>query len=113
MGYNVVLAKRIRYYLNNLNGLVIVERRMFGGLAFLINDMICVNVSGDMLMCRFNPMYIDKLSRRMGFLTMIMRDKILQGYCYVEPIGFVSQKDFVFWIELCLEYNNGLMQSKK
>ena len=33
MGYNVVLAKRIRYYLNNLNGLVIVERRMFGGLA--------------------------------------------------------------------------------
>ena len=64
-------------------------------------------------MCRFNPKLTKELSTRTGFLPMIMNKKQYSGYCYVDPVGYKSKKDFEYWISLCLDYNAEAKPSKK
>lgn len=113
MSYDNNLAIRIRKYLNETEGFQVTEKKMFGGLAFMVNDKMCINVGNSRLMCRFDPKLIEQLSGRTGFLPMIMNGKEYKGYCYVDPIGYKSKKDFEFWINLCLDYNDKAMPSKK
>jgi hypothetical protein len=82
------------------------EKKMFRGLAFMVNGKMCVNVSNDNLMCRFDPDQSQEVLSRKGFLPMIMKGKEYKGYCYVEPIGLKSKKDFEFWINLCIDFNH-------
>lgn len=86
---------------------------MFSGLAFMVNDKMCINVSGEKLMCRFDPDLEEEVSEKNGFQPMIMRGRQLNGYCYVDPIGFTTKKDFEYWINLCLDYNKKAKSSKK
>jgi hypothetical protein len=105
MAFDINLSNRVREYLAQFPKLKIEEKKMFGGLAFLVNGKMCVNISGNNLMCRFDPAMAETLAERPGFLPMIMRNKQLDGYCYVEPEGFKSRKDFEYWLNLCLAYN--------
>lgn len=113
MSFEPKLAQRIRDYLSRLPKLDIEEKKMFGGLAFMVNGKMCVNASGQNIMCRFDPARTAELSQKSGFLPMIMRGKNYDGYCYVEPIGFENEKDFEFWIKECLDFNRKAKSSKK
>lgn len=112
MAFDIQLANRVREYIAQFPDLKIEEKKMFGGLAFMVNGKMCVNVSGENLMCRFDPSQTDELSEKTGFLQMVMRGKPYQGYCYVEPLGIKDNKDFEFWINLCLEFNKIAKSSK-
>lgn len=105
MAYNTKLADKVRDYLADIPELEIEEKKMFGGLAFLINGKMCVNVSGERLMCRFDPELQKQLQNKKGYQPMIMKGKLLAGYCYVEPEGFKAKKDFDYWMEICLNFN--------
>ncbi len=113
MAYDVQLTDRVRAYLVQFPELEIEEKRMFGGLAFMVNTKMCINVSGDNLMCRFDPSKIEEIAEKIGFYPMIMRGKEYRGYCYVEPIGFEKKEDFEFWINLCLDFNKRAKASVK
>jgi hypothetical protein len=113
MIYDTKLADRIREYLLQFSKLKIEEKKMFRGLTFMINGKMCVSVSGENLMCRFDPDLTQIISEKTGFLPMKMRGKEYKGYCYVEPNGFKSKKDFEFWIKLCLDFNDRAKASKK
>jgi len=113
MAYNIKLADRIRLYLSEIPKLKIEEKKMFSGLAFLINSKMCVNVSGDNMMCRFDPALLEEISERKGFEPMIMKGKMLNGYCYVSAEGYKSKADFEFWMKLCLNFNKKAKSSKK
>jgi hypothetical protein len=113
MPYNLKLADRIREYLAGLPKLKIEETKMFSGVAFMVNGKMCVNVSGDNLMCRFDPELQEDIAEKNGYKPMIMKGKELKGYCYVQPMGFQSKKDFEYWINLCLNYNEKAKASKK
>jgi hypothetical protein len=65
------------------------------------------------MMCRFGPERQEEVAERTGFLPMIMKGKTLNGYCYVEPAGFNLNKDFQYWINLCLDYNDRAKPSKR
>lgn len=86
---------------------------MFGGLAFMINGKMCVNVSGENLMCRFDPSLHEEISKRKGFQAMIMKGKEYTGYCYVNPEGLKTENNFEYWIKLCLSFNKKAKSSKK
>ncbi|CEN33204.1 MULTISPECIES: TfoX/Sxy family protein [Capnocytophaga] len=105
MAYSETLANRVREFLAKIPEIKIQEKKMFGGLAFLVNEKMCINVSDDRLMCRFDPQYTEGLAERQGYLPCIMKNKDLKGYCYVEEIGYKSAKDFAFWLNLCLDFN--------
>jgi TfoX/Sxy family transcriptional regulator of competence genes len=113
MSYDIKLADRIREYLVEFPQLNIDEKKMFSGLAFMVNEKMCVNVSGDKLMCRFDPDLQEEVSEKTGYEPMIMKGKELKGYCYVDSIGFKSKKDFEYWLNLCLDYNKRAKSSKK
>ncbi len=113
MAYNIELADRVREWLAAVEDIEVEEKKMFGGLAFLVNGKMCINISHDNLMCRYNPELEEEASEKAGFLPMIMRGKQLQEYCYVEPIGFQKPADFEYWMKLCLEYNPLAKSSKK
>ena len=113
MAYDTNLADRIRIYLSAIPKLKVKEKEMFRGLAFMVNGKMCVNVSGENMMCRIDPDMREKIVNRKGFMPMIMRGKDLKGYCYVSPDGFKSAKDFDFWLKLCLDFNPKAKASKK
>lgn len=112
MAFDIKLAERIRNYLSSFQKLKVEEKKMFGGLAFLVNGKMCVNASGDHLMCRFDPELQEIILKKNSAEKMVMKGKVLKGYCYVAPKGFQSKKDFEFWVDLCLNYNAKAKSSK-
>ncbi|MBA3683419.1 MAG: TfoX/Sxy family protein [Bacteroidetes bacterium] len=113
MAYDTTLSDRIREYLLNFPKLKIEEKEMFKGLVFMVNGKMCINVSRDNLMCRFDPALKEELAEKTGYLPMLMKGKEMKGYCYVEPTGFRSKKDLEYWVNLCLNFNDKAKASKK
>ena len=113
MAYSEALADRIRNYLNSLQKLKIEEKKMFRGLAFLVNGKMCINVSGENLMCRYDPNLDDEVAERVGFEPMIMRGRQLAGYCYVSEAGYKSNTDFEYWMKLSLDFNEKAKVAKR
>lgn len=113
MPYDTKLADKVREYLISFPDLKIEEKEMFSGLAFMVNGKMCVNVSGENLMCRFDPNLHEEVAEKNGYQTMIMRGKELKGYCYVEPDGFKAKKDFTYFLNICLDFNKEAKSSKK
>lgn len=113
MAYNIELANQVRERLTKVPDIEIEEKKMFSGLSFLVNGKMCINISGDNLMCRYHPDIEDEVAEKIGFLPVIMRGKQLSGYCYVEPEGFRKADDFNYWINICLDYNSVAKASKK
>jgi TfoX/Sxy family transcriptional regulator of competence genes len=113
MPYSTKLAERVRTYLDRIADLRIEEKEMFRGLAFLVNGKMCVNVSGEDLMCRYDPELEHEVAERTGFQPMIMKGKQLRGYCYVNEEGYKSKTNFEYWLKLCLDFNEKAKASKK
>ena len=113
MAFDIKLADRIREHLSEINELKVEEKKMFRGMTFMVNDKMCISVSGENLMCRFDPNLQEQVAEKIGFQTMIMKGKKFKGYCYVKPSGFKSKKDFNYWLDLCLDFNKRAKSSKK
>jgi len=113
MAYDLELAERIRTHLAGIPRLKFEEKKMFRGLAFLVDGKMCVNVSGENIMCRYDPELKNEVSKKTGFQPMIMKGREYQGYCYVSKTGYSSKRDFEYWIDLCLEFNERARASKK
>ena len=70
MAYSITLANRVREYLAEISHITVEEKAMFGGLAFLVNDKMCINIGEDCLMCRFDPEQTEEIAENMfDFLT--------------------------------------------
>jgi hypothetical protein len=113
MSYDTHLADRVREFLAEVPDIELEEREMFAVLNFMVNGKTCVCVSGENLMLRFDPKLQDELSERKGYETMLMKGKEYKGYCYINPEGFRDKKDFVYFLNICLEYNKVAKKSKK
>lgn len=111
MPYNEKLAERIRKSLAHLSK--VEEKKMFRGLTFMVNGKMCVSVSGEEMMCRFDPELQETVVKKKGFRLMIMRGKEYKGFGYISQEGIKSKKDFDYWIHLCLDFNKKAKASKK
>jgi hypothetical protein len=88
MTYNLKLADRIREFLATKPNFHIEEKKMFRGLTFMVNEKMCISVSNDNLMCRFDPTLHNEIAERSGFQPMIMKGREYKGYCYVSENGY-------------------------
>jgi len=111
MAYNEKLAERVRSALAGLPKLE--EKPMFGGLAFMVDGKMCINISKDRLMCRIDPALHDEALNVKGTNTVMMRGKAFIGYIYVENEALKSKKEFDHWIELSLDFNKRAKSSRK
>jgi TfoX/Sxy family transcriptional regulator of competence genes len=111
MAYNETLADRIRTRLADQPTLE--EKKMMGGLTFMVNDKMCVGIFKDELMCRIDPELHDSLVEKPGCRTMDFTNRPMKGYVLVDETAIKSNKDFEYWIKLCLNHNRFAKSSKK
>jgi TfoX/Sxy family transcriptional regulator of competence genes len=110
MPYSEKLANRIREALADLKK--VEEKKMFRGLCFMLNDKMCVCVSGEEMMCRIDPEKYEEAIEKTGTRPMIMRGKTMKGFLFVCVDAIKSKKEFDYWINLCLEFNDKAKSSK-
>jgi TfoX/Sxy family transcriptional regulator of competence genes len=110
MTYDLGLAQRVREALDNRIG--ISERKMFGGLAFLVDGKMFVGVQDSTLMARVGPeRHQDALAvphvREMDFTGRPMK-----GYVYVDAPGLVEDQDLQAWVQWCASFVGALPAKK-
>jgi TfoX/Sxy family transcriptional regulator of competence genes len=111
MAYNEKLNDRIREALANLPK--VEEKHMFGGTCYMLNGKMCVGVVKDEMMCRINPEVYEVALQKVGCREMVFTGKPMKGYVFVNEDGLKGQKQFDYWINLCLEFNSQAKSSKK
>lgn len=102
---------RIRAALSQLPH--VQEKKMFRGIAFMVNDKLCVCESDGELMIRFDPALTDEVLQKPGVRPMVMRGKQLAGYAYVAAEALKSKKAFDNWVALALAFNDKAKSSRK
>ena len=111
MAYSETLADRIRESLVHLDN--VAEKKMMGGLTFMVKDKMCVGIIGDEMMCRIDPVLQDSVLEKTGCREMDFTGRPMNGYVMVNAEGMEMQKDFDEWIHLCLDFNDRAKSSKK
>ncbi|MGG7664468.1 TfoX/Sxy family protein [Dyadobacter sp. BHUBP1] len=111
MAFNETLSDRIREALSEQEN--VIEKRMFGGVCFMVNDKMCVGVIGEDMMCRVGEEAFDSAIERPGCREMDFASRPMKGYVYVSDEGMRTREDFQYWINLCMAYNPQAKASKK
>jgi TfoX/Sxy family transcriptional regulator of competence genes len=111
MSYNHNLADRIRARMAVLPN--VEEKEMMGSIVFMFNGKMCVGVIKDEMMCRVDPEMHDSLVEKRGCRTMDFTSRPMKGYVLIDETGMRSEKDFEYWISLCIDFNSRAKSSKK
>src|SRR5207248_11138949 len=107
MAYDEDLAQRIREVLGDEPG--VVEKQMFGGLAFLIGGHMSVAASGQGgLLVRCDPLQTDALLDQPGTAPFVMRGRAMDGWLRVEDEGLSSNRDLEQWVARGVAYARSL-----
>jgi TfoX/Sxy family transcriptional regulator of competence genes len=111
MAYDEHLANRTRELLSNKRN--VKEKKMMGGLTFMVNDKMCVGVLNDDLMVRIDPAVYEEVLERRECREMDFTGRPMKGFVFVDPDGIKSKKALEYWIALALDYNKRAKSSKR
>ena len=111
MAYNEKIADRIREALVDQKN--VEEKHMFGGVCFMVNDKMCAGVIKDDMMIRIDPSLEEEVLAKNGCRMMDFQTRPMKGYFYIDAEGMKTQKNFEYWIALCLAFNKVAKLSKK
>lgn len=111
MAHNEELTIRVRKTLAHLPNLQ--EKKMFRGIAFLLNEKLLVSTGNDELMLRIDPALHDGLLQERGTRSMVMKGKELKGWIYVKEENLKAPSSFDRWISLATDFNGRAKASKK
>ena len=112
MAYNEFLADRIRLALKE-KGSAFQEKKMMGGLAFMVDNKMCVGVVKDDLMARIDPAAYDEALKHKGCRAMDLTGRPMKGFVFVSPEGTDMDDDLAGWVQLALDFNPRAKASKK
>ena len=104
MAFDEDLADRVREALKNRN-IHFDEKRMFGGICFMVDRKMCVGVSKARLLVRLDPTIYEKSLLEPGCVPMEFTGKPMRGFVFVNAEGTRTQKTLRAWIDLALEFN--------
>lgn len=96
MAYDEALAERIRQVFGGEPG--VTERKMFGGIAFMVGGNMACGVIKDDLMVRVGPDAHEGAVAQAHVRPMDFAHRPMQGYVYVDPDGVRSAEDLVRWV---------------
>ena len=112
MAYNEKLADRVRELIA-LTHTDIEEKRMFGGLCFMVDGKMCVGVQQENIMVRLDPAMQEELLEKEGCQPMDMGGKVMKSFFFVDDAVLGTKKKLEYWLQLALEYNKIAKASKK
>ncbi len=106
MAFDEQLAERARAILQRLT--IHDEKRMFGGLCFMVNGNMCCGISGDELMLRVGPEAYEATLALPHARKMDFTGKPMRGFVTVDAEGFESDAELETWLELALRFASSL-----
>jgi hypothetical protein len=107
VAYDEELADRIRDLIGREPHLT--EKKMFGGLAFLIGGNMAVAASGQGgVLVRVDPTQSDTLVAKTNARPMEMRGRPMQGWLRVDPQDLRTKRQLAKWVELGTTYARSL-----
>lgn len=112
MAHNEKLADRVREIIAATEK-NIEEKKMFGGLCFMVNDKMCVCVQQNNLMLRIAPEKFEEVLEKDGCKPMEFGGRTMTGFVYVDESVLNTKKKLEIWMKLPLEYNKIAKASKK
>jgi TfoX/Sxy family transcriptional regulator of competence genes len=102
MPYNQELAERIRQKLIPI--VPLDEKKMFGGISFLVNGNLTVGVIKESIIVRVGPEKHATALKQTGARPFDMTGKPMSGWVMVSKNGYSSDSDLERWIHLALEF---------
>lgn len=102
MAYDEGLAQRIRDHFQGRTD--VVEKKMFGGLCFMVHDHMCCGLLGSDLMARVGPDAYDAHLASPHAKPMEFTGRPMKGILTVDAEGLAEEADLVAWIDRCLDF---------
>ena len=118
MPYDTYQAERVRLELQKKKA-SFYEKKMMGGLIFMVNDKMCIGVDQDRktgedrLMARIGPEEYQAALQEKGIREMDFTGKPMRGFIFIYPDGFDRDDDLEFWVDKALAFNPKAKASKK
>ena len=109
MAFSEYQADRIRLRLTHYS---FTEKKMMGGLIFMVNNAMCLGLDmdkgtgEDRLMVRVGKLNYEKLLQTKGSRPMDFTGRVMRGFLFIDSIGFDLEKDLDYWVEKALEFNS-------
>jgi hypothetical protein len=111
MAYDEGLAERIRVAVDQRPG--VTERKMFGGLAFMIHGHMFCGVLQESLMARVGPDAYAGALARSHTREMDFTGRPMKGYVYVDPEGIEEDDELQAWVDRCVAFALSLPPREK
>jgi TfoX/Sxy family transcriptional regulator of competence genes len=102
MSMNESIAEKIRAEVNHYPD--VVEKRMFGGIGFIVNGNMACGVNGSDLIVRVGPEQSQAALSRPHTKVFDMTGRPMAGWIKIAPEGFASQQDLKDWVKQGMEY---------
>ncbi len=106
MAYNQKLAERIRL---QLDGIAVVEKKMFGGVGFLLNGNMACGVNKDDLIVRVDPEKHLALLKKPHAKPFDLTGKPMKGWLLVEAEGCKTEKQLGAWVKEGITFASTLL----
>jgi TfoX/Sxy family transcriptional regulator of competence genes len=103
MAYHETTAARVREALAGRSG--VVERKMMGGLSFMVDGNMCCSVSGaGGLLVRVGAASMDRMLKEPHVHAMRMGAKTMTGFVRVDPEGYRANSDLAKWVRRGVDF---------
>ena len=106
MSYDPEAAERVRQLLAGRDG--VVEKKMVGGLSFLVNGNMCCGITGTALMVRVGAEGREQALGEPHVRPMQFGGRAMSGFIRVEPAGFAADDALASWVQRGLDFVSGL-----
>jgi len=111
MAFDGELADRVRKRLAGQKGLT--EKKMFGGLAFLLNGNMCCGVHWHELIVRLDPAQTDSALAEPHTRIFDLSGRPMNGWILVEPAGLAGEPALAKWLRLGTKFAASLPEKQK
>ena len=102
MAYDEHLAVQVRSQLSRQSG--VVEKRMFGGVAFLLNGNMAVGIHRDALIVRTSAEKAEAALKESGIRVFDITGRPMKGWLIVEPRALKEPQALARWIKCGVDY---------
>jgi len=102
MSYDEGLAERIREQFSEYDD--VHEKKMFGGLCFMISGHMCCGIVNDKLMARVGPDKYEACLKEKYVTKMDFTGKPMKGLVYVSSDGYESEEELAIWLARCHDF---------
>ena len=112
MAYDLYLAERITQYFAK-NRIQTEEKKMMGGLCYMVDDKMCVGIVKNELMARIGPEKYEESLSKEGCSAMNFTGRPMKGYVFVQAEALDSDSELRHWLDLAVAFNPFAKSSKK